>query len=120
MAGLGVIGMPELTLPALAQNEVLVPFTDLPDEIVLERTPDRRIIDQEFQGFVDRMHVHIVHLRRCQGRQIGPFEHVVIVDAIGLTGIEHDAVTVEGDDFQVPLHPYDLLKQTAQGTEETA
>jgi len=51
MAGLGVFGLPELTLPALAQNEVLVPFTDLPDEIVLERTPDRRIIDiREIDG----------------------------------------------------------------------
>ena len=45
MAGLGVIGLPEWALPALAQGQTLVPFTDLPDEIVLERTPDRRIID---------------------------------------------------------------------------
>ncbi len=45
MAGLGVIGLPEWALPALAQGETLVDFTDLPEEIVLERTPDRRIID---------------------------------------------------------------------------
>ena len=45
LAGLGVLGVPEWGLPALAQGETLVPFTDLPDEITLERTPDRRIID---------------------------------------------------------------------------
>ena len=45
MAGLGVVGFPEWAFPALAQGETLVEFTDLPDEIVLERTPDRRIID---------------------------------------------------------------------------
>ena len=45
MAGLGVIGMPEWAFPALAQGETLVPFTDLPETITLERTPDRRIID---------------------------------------------------------------------------
>ena len=45
LAGLGVLGVPEWALPALAQGESLVPFTDLPDEIVLERAPDRRIID---------------------------------------------------------------------------
>ena len=45
LAGLGAVGVPEWAFPALAQSETLVPFTDLPDEIVLERTPDRRIID---------------------------------------------------------------------------
>ena len=45
LAGLGMMGVPEWAFPALAQGETLVEFTDLPDEIVLERTPDRRIID---------------------------------------------------------------------------
>ena len=45
VAGLGALGIPKWVLPALAQGDTLVPFTDLPDEIVLERTPDRRIID---------------------------------------------------------------------------
>ena len=45
MAGLGVLGIPEWAFPALAQGETLVPFTDLPETITLERTPDRRIID---------------------------------------------------------------------------
>ena len=45
VAGLGFLGIPEWALPALAQGETLVDFTDLPEEIVLERTPDRRIID---------------------------------------------------------------------------
>ena len=45
VAGLGIFGIPEWVLPALAQGEDLVPFTDLPDTITLARTPDRRIID---------------------------------------------------------------------------
>ena len=45
VAGLGVLGTPDWALPALAQGETLVPFTDLP------RTPtscphaDRRLLD---------------------------------------------------------------------------
>src|SRR5262245_37771864 len=31
VAGLGAFGFPEWALPALAQGEVLVPFTDLPE-----------------------------------------------------------------------------------------
>ncbi len=50
-AGLGVLGIPEWAFPALAQGETLVPFTDLPETITLERTPDRRIIDiREIDG----------------------------------------------------------------------
>ena len=45
LAGLGALGVPEWAFPALAQGEELVEFTDLPEQIVLERTPDRRIID---------------------------------------------------------------------------
>jgi DMSO/TMAO reductase YedYZ molybdopterin-dependent catalytic subunit len=45
MAGLSALGLPEWALPALAQGEVLVPFTDLPDTINTTPTPDRRIID---------------------------------------------------------------------------
>jgi DMSO/TMAO reductase YedYZ molybdopterin-dependent catalytic subunit len=43
LAGLSV--MPEWVFPVLAQGETLVPFTDLPEKIVLEPTADRRIID---------------------------------------------------------------------------
>ena len=45
LASLGVFGVPEWAIPVLAQGETLVPFTDLPDTITLERAPDRRIID---------------------------------------------------------------------------
>ena len=45
LAGLGVTGLPDWVLPALAQGETLVPFTDLPDKITLAPTADRRIID---------------------------------------------------------------------------
>jgi DMSO/TMAO reductase YedYZ molybdopterin-dependent catalytic subunit len=45
LAGLGVLGLPDWAFPALADQEVEVPFTDLPDTIVLERTPESRIID---------------------------------------------------------------------------
>ena len=45
-AGLGVLGFPEWALPALAQGETVVPFTDLPaTPINLTPTVDRRIID---------------------------------------------------------------------------
>jgi DMSO/TMAO reductase YedYZ molybdopterin-dependent catalytic subunit len=45
LAGLSVVGVPDWMLPALAQGETVVPFTDLPEKIVLEPTADRRIID---------------------------------------------------------------------------
>jgi DMSO/TMAO reductase YedYZ molybdopterin-dependent catalytic subunit len=45
VAGLGVLGLPDWVLPALAQGETLVPFTDLPPTINLNPTADRRIID---------------------------------------------------------------------------
>jgi DMSO/TMAO reductase YedYZ molybdopterin-dependent catalytic subunit len=45
VAGLGILGFPEWALPALAQGETVVPFTDLPETINLTPTPDRRIID---------------------------------------------------------------------------
>ena len=45
MAGLGVLGFPEWAMPALAQGERLMEFTDLPDEINLIRDAERRIID---------------------------------------------------------------------------
>ena len=45
LAGLGVLGIPQWAVPALAQGETLMEFTDLPDEIKLIRGPDRRIID---------------------------------------------------------------------------
>jgi len=51
VAGLGVLGMPDWTLPALAQGETAVPFTDLPPTINLTPAPDRRIIDvQKIEG----------------------------------------------------------------------
>ena len=45
MAGLSVLGIPDWVLPALAQGETLVPFTDLPDNINLTPTADRRLLD---------------------------------------------------------------------------
>src|SRR5207249_5299993 len=44
-AGLGVVGLPEWVLPALAQGETLVPFTDIPDNVRWETPPDRRLLD---------------------------------------------------------------------------
>jgi len=43
--GLGVLGFPEGALPALAQTETLVPFTDIPDNVRWETPPDRRTLD---------------------------------------------------------------------------
>jgi DMSO/TMAO reductase YedYZ molybdopterin-dependent catalytic subunit len=45
LAGLGVVGVPDWVFPVLAQGETVVPFTDLPEKIVLAPAPDRRIID---------------------------------------------------------------------------
>ena len=45
LAGLGVLGIPEWALPALAQGETLVPFTDLPENVRWETPPDRRLLD---------------------------------------------------------------------------
>ena len=46
VAGLGALGIPEWILPALAQNEVLVPFTDVPDDFGSGALgPTRRVLD---------------------------------------------------------------------------
>src|SRR6267143_6872315 len=45
LAGLGLVGIPEWVLPALAQGETVVPFLDWPDRVVTNPAPDRRIID---------------------------------------------------------------------------
>ncbi len=45
LAGLGAFGVPEWVLPALAQNETLVDFLDLPDNMRLVRGAERRMID---------------------------------------------------------------------------
>jgi DMSO/TMAO reductase YedYZ molybdopterin-dependent catalytic subunit len=45
VAGLSILNLPEWALPALAQGETLVPFTDLPPDMNLTPAPDRRIVD---------------------------------------------------------------------------
>jgi DMSO/TMAO reductase YedYZ molybdopterin-dependent catalytic subunit len=45
LAGLSALGIPEWALPALAQDETIVPFTDLPATINLTPTADRRVLD---------------------------------------------------------------------------
>jgi len=45
LAGLSVFAIPEWALPALAQGETLVPFTDLPANMNLTPAPDRRTFD---------------------------------------------------------------------------
>jgi DMSO/TMAO reductase YedYZ molybdopterin-dependent catalytic subunit len=50
LAGLGLVGLPEWVLPALAQGETVVPFLDYPN-VVTNPAPDRRIIDiREING----------------------------------------------------------------------
>jgi len=44
-AGLSVLGIPEWALPALAQGETLVPFTDIPANANFTPAPDRRTFD---------------------------------------------------------------------------
>jgi len=45
VAGLGVLGLPDWVLPALAQGETVVPFTDIPENVRWETPPDRRTLD---------------------------------------------------------------------------
>lgn len=44
-AGLGVLGMPGWVVPALAQEETVVPFTDMPEPFNTTPTPVTRILD---------------------------------------------------------------------------
>lgn len=45
LAGLGVFGIPEWALPALAQGETLVPFVDWPENFNPTPAADRRLLD---------------------------------------------------------------------------
>jgi len=45
VAGLGLLSIPEWVLPALAQGETVVPFTDLPDNVRFDTPPFRRQLD---------------------------------------------------------------------------
>lgn len=46
VAGLNALGLPEWILPALAQDEVVVPFTDVPDDFGRNALgPTRRVLD---------------------------------------------------------------------------
>ena len=45
VAGLGMLGIPEWALPALAQGEAVVAFTDIPETVRWETPPDRRLLD---------------------------------------------------------------------------
>jgi len=40
------LGVPDWVLPALAQGEVVVPFTDIPETFPTVTGPDRRIIER--------------------------------------------------------------------------
>jgi DMSO/TMAO reductase YedYZ molybdopterin-dependent catalytic subunit len=44
-AGLSVLGIPEWALPALAQDETVVPFNDFPQTFNANPAPDRRLLD---------------------------------------------------------------------------
>jgi DMSO/TMAO reductase YedYZ molybdopterin-dependent catalytic subunit len=44
-AGFGALGMPEWVIPALAQGETLVPFTDVPEPFNTTPTPVNRLLD---------------------------------------------------------------------------
>lgn len=44
-ASLGVMGVPEWVLPALAQGATVVPFLDFPENFVANPAPDRRLYD---------------------------------------------------------------------------
>lgn len=45
MAVLGAAGVPDWVMPALAQGEIAVPFTDWPTDFTTTPNPERRLID---------------------------------------------------------------------------
>lgn len=45
IAGLSALGIPEWALPALAQGDTVVPFTDIPANTNFAAAPDRRTLD---------------------------------------------------------------------------
>jgi DMSO/TMAO reductase YedYZ molybdopterin-dependent catalytic subunit len=45
VAGLSVLGLPEWAMPALAQGEVVVPFTEWPEKFSTNPAADRRLLD---------------------------------------------------------------------------
>ena len=45
IAGLGVFGIPDWAIPALAEGETLVPFTDIPQTFPTVTGVDRRVLD---------------------------------------------------------------------------
>src|SRR5438874_5850472 len=45
LAGLSALGIPDWVLPALAQGETVVAFTDIPENVKWETPPDRRLLD---------------------------------------------------------------------------
>ena len=65
MAGLGVLGFPEWAMPALAQGERLMEFTDLPDESIEIEGHHRR-------GPDDRDHQFFEGLAAQELGQLGP------------------------------------------------
>jgi DMSO/TMAO reductase YedYZ molybdopterin-dependent catalytic subunit len=53
VVGLGALSLPEWALPALAQGEVVVPFTDIPESFTTERGPESRLLDvREIDGLL--------------------------------------------------------------------
>lgn len=44
-AGLSLLGVPEWVIPAMAEGATLVPFTDMPENVVTTTDAERRIID---------------------------------------------------------------------------
>ena len=45
MAGLGIVGVPEWAMPALAADDTLVQFTDIPENVRWDTPSDRRMLD---------------------------------------------------------------------------
>lgn len=47
IAGLGMLGVPDWVMPALAQGETVVPLTDFPEKFNPTPTPDRRLFNTQ-------------------------------------------------------------------------
>ena len=72
LAGLGIVGIPEWILPALAQGENVVPFLDFPERVITNPAVDRRIIDvRTIDGpFTPKDPVSYTHLTLPTNREV--------------------------------------------------
>ena len=108
LAGLGAFGVPEWVLPALAQNETLVDFLDLPDNMRLVRGAERRIIDiRNIDG--------VIYPPADQFATTQHYGHPVVDGAtyrLHVSGLVNEALSLSLDDLRAISHLGDPRQST--------